>query len=62
MASVDGKEEKVGNFRIEPPALFLGRGEHPLMGKVKKRIWPEDITINIGPKDPVPECPSPGHK
>uniref|UniRef100_A0A7S3A1E7 DNA topoisomerase I n=1 Tax=Rhodosorus marinus TaxID=101924 RepID=A0A7S3A1E7_9RHOD len=62
VASVDGKEEKVGNFRIEPPALFLGRGEHPLMGKVKKRIWPEDITINIGPKDPVPECPIPGHK
>ncbi|KAJ8900954.1 hypothetical protein NDN08_000251 [Rhodosorus marinus] len=62
VATVDGKEEKVGNFRIEPPALFLGRGEHPLMGKVKKRIWPEDITINIGPKDPVPECPIPGHK
>jgi len=61
-ALVDGREEKVGNFRIEPPALFLGRGEHPLMGKVKKRIYPEDVTINVGKNDPVPECPIAGHK
>eukprot|EP00871_Galdieria_phlegrea_P002020 jgi/Galph1/2819/GphlegSOOS_G1451.1 len=61
VAIVDGKEEKVGNFRVEPPGLFLGRGEHPLMGKVKKRIMPEDITINIGEESPVPECPVPGH-
>ncbi|GJQ10293.1 hypothetical protein GpartN1_g2084.t1 [Galdieria partita] len=62
VAMVDGKEEKVGNFRVEPPGLFLGRGEHPLMGKVKKRIMPEDITINIGEDAPVPECPIPGHQ
>jgi len=61
VAIVDGKEEKVGNFRVEPPGLFLGRGEHPLMGKVKKRIMPEDITINIGEDAPVPESPIPGH-
>ncbi|GJD06625.1 DNA topoisomerase 1 [Galdieria sulphuraria] len=62
VAIVDGKEEKVGNFRVEPPGLFLGRGEHPLMGKVKKRIMPEDITINIGEDAPVPECPIAGHR
>jgi hypothetical protein len=39
---------KVGNFRVEPPGLFRGRGEHPKMGKVKKRVYPRDITINIG--------------
>ncbi|XP_002529020.2 DNA topoisomerase 1 alpha [Ricinus communis] len=59
-AIVDGVKEKVGNFRVEPPALFRGRGEHPKMGKLKKRIQPSDITINIGKDAPIPECPIPG--
>ncbi|XP_037474752.1 DNA topoisomerase 1 beta-like [Triticum dicoccoides] len=59
-ASVDGVEEKVGNFRVEPPGLFRGRGEHPKMGRLKRRIRPSDITINIGEEDPVPVCPIPG--
>ncbi|KAK3122750.1 hypothetical protein QOZ80_8AG0617660 [Eleusine coracana subsp. coracana] len=59
-AVVDGKKEKVGNFRVEPPGLFRGRGEHPKMGKLKQRIRPSDITINIGKGAPVPECPIPG--
>lgn len=62
VAIVDGREEKIGNFRVEPPGLFLGRGEHPKMGKVKARIYPEDITINIGEEADVPPCPIPGHK
>lgn len=33
---------------MEPPGLFRGRGDHPKMGKLKARIYPEDITINIG--------------
>lgn len=60
-ALIDGREEKVANFRVEPPGLFLGRGEHPKMGQVKKRILPEDITINIGVDAAVPEA-LPGHK
>jgi len=59
-AVVDGVKEKVGNFRVEPPGLFRGRGEHPKMGKLKRRIQPSDITINIGKGAPVPECPIPG--
>ncbi|KAL4562504.1 hypothetical protein LXL04_034710 [Taraxacum kok-saghyz] len=59
-AIVDGVKEKVGNFRVEPPGLFRGRGEHPKMGKLKKRIRPSDITINIGKDAPIPECPIPG--
>ena len=39
---------QVGNFRVEPPGLFRGRGDHPKMGKFKRRIYPCDITINIG--------------
>lgn len=35
-AIVDHHIEKVGNFRVEPPSLFRGRGEHPKTGKVKR--------------------------
>ncbi|GAU47996.1 hypothetical protein TSUD_404730 [Trifolium subterraneum] len=59
-AIVDGVKEKVGNFRAEPPGLFRGRGEHPKMGKVKRRITPNDVVINIGKDAPIPECPIPG--
>lgn len=57
----DGRKQKVGNFRVEPPSLFRGRGEHPKTGKVKKRVLPEQITINIGKECKVPQ-PPPGHK
>lgn len=56
----DGRKEKVANFRVEPPGLFRGRGKHPLTGKLKTRTYPEDITINIGKGEKVPEC-LPGH-
>lgn len=60
-ALIDGRKEKVGNFRVEPPGLFRGRGAHPKMGTLKRRVQPEDVTINIGEKDKVPEPPA-GHK
>lgn len=60
-AMVDGRQERVGNYRIEPPGLFRGRGEHPLMGLLKPRISPEDVTVNCGESDPVPVPPE-GHK
>ena len=59
-AIVDGKEQPVGNFRVEPPGLFLGRGCHPEIGRVKARIYPEDVTINIDKEAPIPEPPT-GH-
>ncbi|RWS01519.1 DNA topoisomerase 1-like protein, partial [Dinothrombium tinctorium] len=58
---VDGHRQKIGNYKIEPPGLFRGRGEHPKMGKVKRRIEPEDVIINIGKKADAPQ-PPPGHK
>lgn len=32
------------------------------MGKLKRRIRPSDITINIGKGAPIPECPIPGER
>jgi len=61
VAIVDGRKEKVANYRVEPPGLFLGRGDHPLMGRVKRRIFPEDVTLNLGRDAPIPPCPFKGH-
>ena len=56
-AIIDDKKEPVGNFRLEPPGIFLGRGCHPKAGKIKPRIYPEDITINIDKDSDIPELP-----
>lgn len=60
-AFIDGHKQKIGNFRIEPPGLFRGRGDHPKMGKLKKRIQPEDVIINCSKGSAVPPAPE-GHK
>lgn len=61
-ALIDGKEELVGNFRVEPPGIFIGRGCHPKLGKIKPRIYPEDITINIGKGEVYPTADIEGVK
>ena len=60
-AIVDGSLEKLSNFLVEPPGIFRGRGEQPLSGKIKDRIFPEDITINCGIDNAVPICTQNGH-
>ncbi|KAJ8429344.1 hypothetical protein Cgig2_008791 [Carnegiea gigantea] len=59
-AIIDGVKVKVHSFRVEPPGLVKGRGEHPKMGKLRRRIYPSDVTINIGRDAPIPACPIPG--
>mmetsp|Transcript_53505 Transcript_53505/g.73348 ORF Transcript_53505/g.73348 Transcript_53505/m.73348 type:complete len:165 (-) Transcript_53505:846-1340(-) len=46
---------------VEPPGIFRGRGAHPLAGKLKTRIVPEFVTINVGLDNPIPMCTVPGH-
>lgn len=57
IAIIDGHKEKIGNFRIEPPGLFRGRGDHPKMGMLKKRVMPEDIIINCSKDSKIPAPP-----
>jgi DNA topoisomerase-1 len=57
----DGRKEEITAFRVEPPNLFRGRGDHPKTGQLKRRIMPEDIIINISADAPVPPCPE-GHR
>ena len=58
---IDGHKEKIGNFRIEPPGLFRGRGEHPKQGMLKRRVMPEDVIINCSKDSTFPKPPD-GHK
>ncbi|XP_066959868.1 LOW QUALITY PROTEIN: DNA topoisomerase I, mitochondrial-like [Macrobrachium rosenbergii] len=59
--TIDGHRQRIGNFKVEPPGLFRGRGEHPKQGMVKRRTMPEDIIINCS-KDSVIPRPPDGHK
>ncbi|KAL5583454.1 hypothetical protein UlMin_015896 [Ulmus minor] len=61
-AVVDDVKENVSNFRVEPPGLFRGHEEHSKSGKLKRRIRPSDVTINIGKDAPLPKCPIPGER
>jgi DNA topoisomerase I len=45
LAIVDGHLEKVGNYTMEPPGLFRGRGKHPKTGQVKKRVYPSQVSL-----------------
>ncbi|KAM3609932.1 uncharacterized protein V6R79_022660 [Siganus canaliculatus] len=58
---LDHHKERIGNFKIEPPGLFRGRGEHPKQGMLKKRIQPEDVIINCS-KDACIPVPPAGHR
>lgn len=58
---IDGDLEKVSNSLVEPPGIFRGRGEHPYAGRLKSRIVPEFVIINVGPNNPIPICPIVGH-
>lgn len=54
-AVVDGQEVDIANWLVEPPGLFMGRGQHPLRGRWKPRVRPQDVTLNLGEDAPVPE-------
>lgn len=58
-AMVDGEPQTVANFIVEPPGLFKGRGDHPLRGRLKTRIFPRDVTLNMskGVPPPTPNVP-----
>ncbi len=53
-ASIDGTKTEIANWMVEPPSLFMGRGSHPMRGRWKPRILPEDLVLNLGEDAPVP--------
>src|SRR5215831_5477181 len=54
-AIVDGIEVDIANWLVEPPGIFMGRGQHPLRGRWKPRVMPEDVILNLGEDAPAPE-------
>ena len=58
---IDGTQQKVGNYKIEPPGIFLGRGSHPKLGRIKTRTYPEDVTLNLDKESQIPKTIN-GHK
>ena len=53
-AEIDGKEVDIANWLVEPPGLFMGRGDHPLRGSWKPRVQESDVTLNLDETAPVP--------
>ncbi len=53
-ATVDGKAVDIANWLVEPPGLFMGRGQHPFRGKWKPRVQQSDVVLNLGESAPVP--------
>jgi DNA topoisomerase I len=54
-AILDGKEVDIANWMVEPPGLFMGRGQHPLRGRWKPRVQQSDVILNLGESAPVPQ-------
>jgi DNA topoisomerase I len=54
-ALIDRTEVDVANWLVEPPGLFMGRGQHPQRGKWKPRVTPNEVILNLGEDAPAPE-------
>jgi DNA topoisomerase I len=61
-AMVDGHYQKIGNYKVEIPGLFLGRGDHPLTGTIKPRLTPQDVVLNLSEDAYIPECTVEGER
>ena len=60
-AYLNGRREELSNYAVEPMGIFMGRGRHPLRGRIKPSINPGDVTLNLGRADPIPPAPA-GHR
>src|SRR5437667_7238213 len=53
-AVIDGTKTEFANYMVEPPSIFMGRGSHPMRGRWKPRIFPEDVVLNLSEDTPFP--------
>ncbi|HET7405209.1 MAG TPA: DNA topoisomerase I [Candidatus Bathyarchaeia archaeon] len=53
-AMIDGTRTEFANYMVEPPSIFMGRGSHPMRGRWKPRIHPQDVVLNLSENAPVP--------
>src|SRR6266487_5782430 len=53
-AVIDGTKTEFANYMVEPPSIFMGRGSHPMRGRWKPRIFPDDVVLNLSEDAPIP--------
>lgn len=56
--SLDGMKQQFTGYKVEAPGIFIGRGESPLKGTIKKIYQPNDIKINIDKDCIIPIPPN----
>jgi len=49
-AVIDGVKTEISNYLVEPSAIFMGRGKHPLRGRWKQGAKADDVVLNLSPK------------
>jgi DNA topoisomerase-1 len=54
-AIIDGDRCELGNYRVEPSSIFMGRGKHPYRGKWKEGPRHSDVILNHSKGVPPPE-------
>lgn len=54
-AMVDGVKTEIANWVVEPPGLYMGRGNIPIRGHWKPRITEEDVTLNMDKNASAPQ-------
>jgi DNA topoisomerase-1 len=59
-ATLNGERVEIGNYTVEPPCIFLGRGKHPLRGRWKPRVSYGEIVLNLSPDASTPKAPDGG--
>jgi DNA topoisomerase-1 len=58
---IDGLKQPISNPIVEPPEIFKGRGNHPKTGKIKQRIKPENVILNMSKDKEIPKPNIPGN-
>src|SRR5437660_11904829 len=53
-AVIDGTKTEFANYMVEPPSIFMGRASHPMRGRWKPRVFPEDVVLNRSEATPAP--------
>ena len=46
---------------MEPPSAFCGRGKNPKMEKLKTRVYPDKVSLNVSKCSRILACGVPGH-
>lgn len=57
-AIIDGKEYRMTRNVVDKSGIFISRGsEHPLNGRIRRPIFPSDVTLNMSSGARVPSPP-----